>query len=116
MEEVQSKTNEVLSEFRESHTETQREFLANVYAESGVIPTGEEFGITEAQAATVEVGFVRTLTTDVLSQYGLSYDQWNEHLDEADLPAFRKIVMSGDFSRIHEHARLCAQMRRELGL
>jgi hypothetical protein len=64
----------------------------------------------------VEAGFIKTMERDVFSQYGLTHATWMEHVDEADLPAFRKAAMKGDFSVFHQHAEQCAKMRKELGI
>ncbi len=62
----------------------------------------------------VAAAFVKTMERDVFSQYGLTHQQWMEHVDEADLPAFRKAAMTGDWQVFHRHAEACAKMRHGL--
>ena len=41
---------------------------------------------------------------------------WIEHVQDEDLPAFRKAAMKGDFSVFHQHAAEAAQLRKKLGI
>ncbi|MDX0283612.1 hypothetical protein CN154_23180 [Sinorhizobium meliloti] len=116
VETLQARTNEALDHFRETHSEAQQTFIAEAFIDAGEIPTGEAFGITEAQARTVEAGYIRTMERDVFSQHGLSYDQWLEHVADEDLPTFRRAAIKGDWTLFHRHASQCAAMRRELGI
>lgn len=116
VEELQSKTNETLDNLRESHTEDQQKFLADAFVDLGEIPVGEEFGITEAQAMVVEAGFIATLNRDVFSQYGIDHATWMDHVDQQDLPTFRKAALKGDFSIFHQHCVEVAKMRLDLGI
>ncbi|MER9776554.1 hypothetical protein [Mesorhizobium sp. M0220] len=45
-----------------------------------------------------------------------SMDQWLEHVGEADLPAFRRAVVEGDWQALINHARAAAKMRLDLGI
>ncbi|MQW08092.1 hypothetical protein GHK45_31455 [Sinorhizobium meliloti] len=116
VETLQAKTNAALDEFRESHTEAQQTFIAEAFIDTGEIPTGEAFGITEQQARVVEAGFIRSMERDVFSQYGLTHEHWMEHVDDRDLPTFRRAAIKGDWSVFHQHAEQCAKLRKELGI
>ncbi|MDW9354627.1 hypothetical protein GOA97_01935 [Sinorhizobium meliloti] len=116
VETLQAKTNAALDEFRESHTEAQQTFIAEAFIDTGEIPTGEAFGITEHQARVVEAGFIRSMERDVFSQYGLTHEHWMEHVDDRDLPTFRRAAIKGDWSVFHQHAEQCAKLRKELGI
>ena len=116
VDELQEITNSTLDDFRTTHSEAQQQFIADAFIESGVIPTGEAFGVSDADAAVVAAGFVRTLERDVISKYGLSYEMWMEHVQDEDLPEFRKAAIKGDFSVFHRHAVEAAQLRKKLGI
>ena len=116
VDELQEITNATLDDFRTTHSEAQQQFIADAFIESGVIPTGETFGVSEADAAVVTAGFVRTLERDVFSKYGLNYEMWMEHVQDEDLPEFRKAAIKGDFSVFHRHALEAAQLRKKLGI
>ncbi|UHS55508.1 hypothetical protein [Agrobacterium vaccinii] len=116
VDDLQNRTNDFLNSFRADNNEAQQEFLTDAYVETGIIPTGEAFRITPAQAATVEAGFIKTLEAQVFSQYGLTHAQWMDHVEEGDLATFRRAAMKGDFSPFHRHAEAAAKLRRELGI
>lgn len=113
---LQQEANAALESFRETHSDQQQQFIADAFVMTGEIPTGEDFGITEEQATAVQAGFIATMERDVFSQYGLTHDLWMEHVDDNDLPAFRKAAMKGDWSVFHQHAEQCAKLRKELGI
>ena len=50
VDELQEITNITLADFSSTHSEAQQQFIADVFVDSGVIPTGETFGISEADA------------------------------------------------------------------
>jgi hypothetical protein len=116
VETLQAKTNAALDTFRETHSEAQQEFIADAFVATGEIPTGEDYGVSEAQARVVEAGYIKTMERDVFSQYGLTHETWMEHVHEADLPTFRRAAIKGDWSVFHRHAEQCAKMRRDLGI
>ncbi|WP_353035899.1 hypothetical protein [Mesorhizobium sp. M1328] len=39
-----------------------------------------------------------------------------EHIGEAELPAFRRAVVEGDWQALINHARAAAKMRLDLGI
>ena len=115
VETLQARTNEALDHFRATHSEAQQTFIAEAFIESGVIPTGEAFGVTEAQAQVVEAGFVRSIEQDVLSQHGLTFSQWETYIDAADAVTMRRAAMRADWATLHTHAQAVAAHIREHG-
>ncbi len=117
LEAQQVAANKTLDEFRETHTTEQQQFIADAFIESGTVPTGEEFGISDEQAETVVAAFQSHIEQTVLSHYqGLTLDQMLEHVDPSDEPAFRRAAVKGDWNVYHDYARKVVAMRTKHGL
>ncbi len=89
--------------------------VVDAYAETGVIDF-EAAGVDELEAQVVQAAFTQRVERNVLAPLGLTMDQWSEHIDEAELPAFRMAVVKGDWALLTRHAQAAAQMRHDLGI
>lgn len=116
VEVLQEEANTALDNFRETHSEAQQRFIADTFVETGEVLTGEQFGITEAQANAVTQGYIATMERDVFSHYGITHEQWMEHVDPDELADFRRDAIGGNWSTFHQHAAQAAAMRKSLGL
>ncbi|TPL45443.1 hypothetical protein [Mesorhizobium sp. B2-4-6] len=102
-----------LDRFRETHSETQQQFIVDAYVETGEIPTGETFGIEEVEADVVVAAFSQHLDRNVLRQHGLSLATYLEHVDQADYPALRRAAAKGEWHVFHGHAQAIAAARKD---
>lgn len=114
--EVVAAADQALDHFRETHSDAQQDFIVSSFIETGAILTGEQFGVTEEQAQAVTQGYVQAMQRDVFDRYGITYDEWMEHVGDHDLADFRKDAISGNWQSFHDHAAKAAAMRMELGL
>lgn len=89
--------------------------VVDAYAETGIIDH-EAAGVDKVEAMIVEAAFTQRLVRGVLAPVGLTLESWSEHIDEAELPAFRRAVVRGDWALLTRHAQAAAQMRHDLGL
>ncbi|TIR05326.1 MAG: hypothetical protein E5X37_27150 [Mesorhizobium sp.] len=85
------------------------------YIESGILDHTIA-GVDELETTIVEAAFAAHGDRTVLKPLGLTMDQWQEHIDDAELPAFRRAVVEGDWQSLIAHARAAAKMRLDLGI
>ncbi|MER8676791.1 hypothetical protein [Mesorhizobium sp. M1153] len=102
-----------LDRFRDTHSDTQQQFIVDAYVATGEIPVGEAFGIEEVEAAVVETAFSQHLDRNVLRQHGLNLQTYFEHVDEADYPALRRAAAKGEWHVFHGHAQAIAAARKD---
>ncbi|MER8389071.1 hypothetical protein NKH14_26810 [Mesorhizobium sp. M1380] len=104
-----------LDRWNQNQTQEVREASIASYIETGEIDHAAA-GINELEASIVQAAAAVQIERQVLKPVGLSMDQWLEHVDEADLPAFRRAVVEGDWQALINHARAAAKMRLDLGI
>ncbi|UVK36822.1 hypothetical protein LHFGNBLO_003785 [Mesorhizobium sp. AR10] len=92
-----------------------RDAAIDEYIETGVL-NHETAQVDEVETAVVQAAFTQHIERHVLKPVGLSMDQWMEHIDEAELPAFRRAAVEGNWQALISHARAAAKMRLDLGI
>ena len=107
--------DEALNRWHETQPVETRELVVGNYIATGDLDHAVA-GVDELELAVVHAAFTGHVERNVLKPVGLTMDQWSEHIDEADLPAFRQAVVRGDWLLLIEHARAAANMRLDLGL
>ncbi|MDV2966012.1 hypothetical protein RZ532_08505 [Nitratireductor aquimarinus] len=104
-----------LDEWRSTTPEEQQQSTADAFIETGEIDH-ELAGVPAEVMAKVEAGFIAQTEKMALSEFGLSHEQWMEHVADEDLPTFRRAALKGDWKVFRDHAQQCATMRMEMGL
>lgn len=108
-------SDSILNRWHEAQPEDARQSVIDSYIETGDLdPTLA--GADEVETAIVQSAFAFHVQRQVLGPVGLTLDQWQEHIDEAELPEFRRAVIKGDWQLLIDHARASAKMRRDLGI
>lgn len=108
-------SDKILNRWHEAKPEGERQSVIDGYIESGVLDHTVA-GVDELETIIVEAAFVAHVDRAVLKPLGLTMDQWQEHIDDAELPAFRRAVIEGDWQSLIAHARAAAKMRTDLSL
>ncbi|RWQ52765.1 hypothetical protein [Mesorhizobium sp.] len=110
-----STTDKILGEWTAAQPEEARQAVIDSFIEGGVIDAAAA-GVHDVEALIVEASFTKHIERQILGPLGLTMDQWQEHIDEAELPAFRRAVVKGDWQLLTTHARAAAKMRLDLGI
>ncbi|MER9852242.1 hypothetical protein NKJ55_34150 [Mesorhizobium sp. M0106] len=108
-------SDKVLNDWMASHPEDARQEVIDSYIEGGEIDAATA-GVQDVEVQIIEASFTKHIERSILSPLGLTMAQWQEHIDEADLPAFRRAVVKGDWQLLTTHARAAAKMRLDLGI
>jgi hypothetical protein len=77
------------------------------YIDTGTL-SHETAQVDEVEVAVVEAAFTQHIERNVLKPVGLTMGQYTSYVDEADMPALRRAVVSGDWSTLHRHAQAVA--------
>jgi hypothetical protein len=76
------------------------------YIETDAIP--ETAGVSEEQISAVEAG-IRSSMEALVQPMGIDTALWSHFVDDADLPAFRKAIMTSDTKTLTDHATRVAE-------
>ncbi|RWP72789.1 hypothetical protein [Mesorhizobium sp.] len=114
-DEMVATSDKVLNDWMAAHPEDARQEVIDSYIEGGEIDAATA-GVHDVEVQIIEASFTKHIERSILSPLGLTMDQWQEHIDEAELPAFRRAVVKGDWQLLTTHARAAAKMRLDLGI
>lgn len=108
-------TDKILDQWRVANAPEVQQAAVDMFAETGVLDA-EQLGVHPLEVQMVEAAFYQTVERNVLKPFGLSVAEWQEHIDPAEEPAFRRAIAKGDWQTLKRHAQASAKMRRDLGL
>ncbi|MES0166201.1 hypothetical protein NKJ87_09400 [Mesorhizobium sp. M0027] len=115
-DEMVATSDKVLNDWTAANPdEGARQAVIDSYIEGGEIDAATA-GVQDVEVQIIEASFTKHIERSILSPLGLTMAQWQEHIDEADLPAFRRAVVKGDWQLLTTHARAAAKMRLDLGI
>ncbi|RJT35255.1 hypothetical protein D3227_21715 [Mesorhizobium waimense] len=114
-DEMVAASDKVLNDWMAAHPEDARQAVIDSYIEGGEIDAATA-GVQHVEVQIIEASFTKHIERSILSPLGLTMAQWQEHMDEAELPAFRRAVVKGDWQALIDHARAAAKMRLDLGI
>ncbi|MER9231432.1 hypothetical protein NKI56_04875 [Mesorhizobium sp. M0622] len=114
-DEMVAASDKVLNDWMAAHPEDTRQVVIDTFIEGGEIDAAMA-GVQDVEVQIIEASFTKHIERSILSPLGLTMAQWQEHMDETELPAFRRAVVKGDWQLLTTHARAAAKMRLDLGI
>jgi hypothetical protein len=108
-------SDDILNRWTEAQPEDARQSVIDSYIETGTLDHTVA-GVDEIETTIVQAAFASHVQRQILAPLGMTIDQWSEHIDEAELPDFRRAVVNGDWQLLTDHARATAKMRLDLGI
>ena len=114
-EQITNMADNALERWEHAQPVEVQQAVADTYIENGEIDHAAA-GVHEIEAQVVVAALTQHVERKILKPLGLTMDKWAEHIDEADLPAFRRACVKGDWNVIRQHALAAAKMRHELGI
>ncbi|QDB99519.1 hypothetical protein [Mesorhizobium sp. 8] len=114
-EEMVAACDQSLNRWKEAATPEVQQAAVDHFAETGEL-NAELAGVDPIEAEMVHAAFYQYVERNVLKPFGLTVATWQEHIDPAEEPAFRRAMAKGDWALLKHHANRAAAMRREHGL
>jgi hypothetical protein len=104
----------ILDAWEASVPDDVRAAAVEAFTETGDVPP--DHGLEQADVDTLYAGYLMQTAREVLAPIGLTAEEWAEHIAEEDLPAFRRMVLAGDWEALRNHAKAVVGMRHAMGL